>query len=49
MAPLFLRRSSETGLPYGESSRVDCLCRELKLDLVIRPRGRPRKDANAKK
>ena len=38
-----IRRSSETGLPYGESSWVDRLSRRLKLDLTIRPRGRPRK------
>jgi putative transposase len=38
-----IRRSSETGLPYGESSWVDRLSKRLKLDLVIRPRGRPRK------
>jgi putative transposase len=44
-----IRRSSETGLPYGEAAWVDCLCRQLKLDLTIRPRGRPRKDANAAK
>ena len=38
-----IRRSSETGLPYGERTWVDRLCRRLKLDLTIRPRGRPRK------
>ncbi len=38
-----IRRSSETGLPYGESSWVNRLSKRLKLDLVIRPRGRPRK------
>ena len=38
-----IRRSNETGLPYGEGSWVDRLCRRLKLDLTIRPRGRPRK------
>ena len=44
-----IRRSSETGLPYGEPSWVDRLCRRLKLDLTIRPRGRPRKvEGNAK-
>ena len=40
-----IRRSSETGLPYGQRAWVDRLCRQLKLDLTIRPRGRPRKDA----
>ncbi len=44
-----IRRSSETGLPYGETEWVDRLCRELKLDLTIRPRDRPRKDADASK
>jgi putative transposase len=43
-----IRRSSETGLPYGEKAWVDRLCRKLKLDLTIRPPGRPRKDANAR-
>jgi putative transposase len=38
-----IRRSSETGMPYGERSWVDRLCRRLKLDLTIRPRGRPKK------
>jgi putative transposase len=38
-----IRRSSETGLPYGERSWIDKLCKRLKLDLTIRPRGRPKK------
>ena len=38
-----IRRSSATGLPYGEGGWVDRLARRLKLDLTIRPRGRPRK------
>jgi putative transposase len=38
-----IRRSNETGLPYGERTWVGRLCRRLKLDLTIRPRGRPRK------
>ncbi len=38
-----IRRSNETGLPYGGQRWVDRLCRQLKLDLTIRPRGRPRK------
>jgi putative transposase len=37
-----IRRSSETGLPYGEHSWINRLARRLKLDLTIRPRGRPR-------
>ena len=40
-----IRRSNETGLPYGEPSWERRLCGKLKLDLTIRPRGRPRKDA----
>ncbi len=39
-----IRRSSETGLPYGAAGWVDHLARKLKLDLTIRPRGRPRRD-----
>jgi len=38
-----IRRSCETGLPYGESTWVDKLSRRLKLNLTIRPRGRPKK------
>ena len=38
-----IQRSNESGLPYGEQPWVDRLCRRLKLDLTIRPRGRPRK------
>jgi putative transposase len=38
-----IRRSGDTGLPYGERSWADRLCRRLNLDLTIRPRGRPRK------
>ena len=37
-----IRRSSETGLPYGQARWIDRLARRLKLDLTIRPRGRPR-------
>ena len=44
-----IRRSNATGLPYGSSTWVDQLCRKMKLDLTIRPRGRPRKDENAAK
>ena len=42
-----IRRSSETGLPYGENTWIDRLCRRLKLDLTIRPRGRPQKGRKA--
>jgi putative transposase len=38
-----VRRSNETGLPYGQKRWVDRLCRQVKLDLTIRPRGRPKK------
>ena len=38
-----IRRSVETGLPYGASGWVARLAERLHLDLTIRPRGRPRK------
>jgi putative transposase len=38
-----IRRSVETGLPFGENTWVENLCANLKLDLSTRPRGRPRK------
>lgn len=38
-----IRRSSATGLPYGNATWVQRLARRLELDLTIRPRGRPRK------
>lgn len=38
-----LRRSVETGLPYGDPAWVEQLATRLGLDLTIRPRGRPRK------
>jgi putative transposase len=44
-----IRRSSETSLPYGERSWIERLSRSLKLDLTIRPRGRPRKPAMTNK
>jgi putative transposase len=44
-----IRRSSETGLPYGQRSWLDRLSRRLKLDLTIRPRGRPRKPERKEK
>jgi hypothetical protein len=34
-----IRRASATGLPYGDAAWV----KRLELDLIIRPRGRPRK------
>jgi putative transposase len=40
-----IRRSSATGLPYGDDAWVKRLAKRLELDLVIRPRGRPRKSA----
>ena len=38
-----IRRSNETGLPLGEPNWVSNLAKKLKLDLSIRPRGRPKK------
>ena len=38
-----IRRSSATGLPYGDENCVQELAKRLNLDLTIRPRGRPRK------
>ena len=44
-----IRLSSATGLPYGGDDWVRSLGKKLHLDLVIRPRGRPRKsDTNDK-
>jgi putative transposase len=40
-----LRRSAQSGLPFGEPSWVAHLGVRLGLDLSIRPRGRPRKAA----
>jgi putative transposase len=40
-----IRRSSATGLPFGQRGWVERLCQRLNLDLTIRSRGRPRKDA----
>lgn len=41
-----IRRSNETGLPYGDGACVQRLAKKLDLDLTIRPRGRPRKVAD---
>ena len=38
-----IRRSTQTGLPFGEPEWVTQLSGRLGLDLTIRPRGRPRK------
>ena len=38
-----IRRSADTGLPYGTACWIMHLSRKLNLDLTIRPRGRPRK------
>lgn len=38
-----VRRSNETGHPYGEREWIDRLCKEMQLDLTVRPRGRPKK------
>jgi putative transposase len=40
-----LRRSVQTGLPYGDPGWVTGLGERLGLDLTIRPRGRPRSNA----
>jgi len=40
---LAIARSIASGLPYGSASWIKALSRKLKLDLTIRPRGRPRK------
>lgn len=42
-----LRRSVQTGLPFGSDAWVADLGARLGLDLAIRPRGRPRKAAEA--
>jgi putative transposase len=41
-----IRRSTATGLPYGDPAWVERLGKKLNLDLTIRPRGRPRKQAD---
>jgi putative transposase len=41
-----VRRSVETGLPYGDRGWVTRMASKLDLDLTIRPRGRPRKESN---
>lgn len=42
-------RSITTGLPYGEEAWVKRLAKRLDLDLTVRPRGRPRKQAGVNK
>jgi putative transposase len=37
-----IRRSAESGLPFGSANWVARLAKRLDLDLTIRPRGRPR-------
>jgi len=44
-----IRRSNETGLPYGDPPWLKRLAKRLKLDLTIRPRGRPKKTAKQSK
>lgn len=44
-----IRRSVESGLPYGDESWIKRLAKKLDLDLTIRPRGRPRKQAAKEK
>jgi putative transposase len=41
-----VRRSVQTGLPYGERVWVEQLAKRLGVNLVMRPRGRPRKAAD---
>jgi len=43
-----IRRSNATGLPYGDDRWIKRLAKKLDLDLTIRPRGRPRKQAPPK-
>ena len=43
-----IARSIESGLPYGSERWIKSLSRRLKLDLTIRPRGRPRKEDKGK-
>jgi putative transposase len=43
---LAIRRSVETGLPYGSQRWVRSLATKLHLDLTVRPRGRPKKQAS---
>jgi putative transposase len=38
-----IRRSTATGLPYGEQAWIGRLAEQLNLELRTRPRGRPRK------
>ena len=38
-----IRRSNDTGLPYGDAAWIKRLAKKMDLDLTIRPRGRPRK------
>jgi putative transposase len=40
-----LRRSVQSGLPYGDPTWVEELGSHLGIDLTIRPRGRPRKSS----
>jgi putative transposase len=42
-----IRRSTASGLPYGDEAWVKRLAKKLDLDLTIRPRGRPRKEESS--
>jgi len=44
-----IRRSSATGLPYGDAAWLGRLAKKLALDLTIRPRGRPRRQVASEK
>jgi putative transposase len=39
-----IRRSTATGLPYGSKQWIETLSKRTKIDLTIRPRGRPKKE-----
>jgi putative transposase len=40
-----IRRSVQTGLPFGQPEWLEQLGTRLALDLTVRPRGRPRKSS----
>jgi putative transposase len=44
-----IRRSTESGLPYGDAAWVRRLANKLDLDLTIRPRGRPRRQSGGER
>ena len=42
-----LRRSVNRGTPYGRAGWVEATAQRLGLEFTLRPRGRPRKEADA--